>query len=414
MAEKKIKVFIQKRTSLRAQLTQLTNAVNENQPDKNVIELRFKRVTDLLHAYEEIHDEWSVLKPTDERLNEFTEIQNDYYVTAGKVGEILKPTNTNARVANQNNAADTAPNDNSRRLRLPVADLPKFNGDYEKWLPFKNTFAAMIDTRDDITDVEKFLLLKSNLVGDALTKISVLTASAENYKQAWINLEKSYEVKKIIVTRHLSSLLNLPQVNSETHDALMKLVDEARQHVTSLASLGVTIGSEMLAQIVDSKLPRKIADKWDETVSADEVPQFDKLCDFITSTAVRLAKHKRPYSEFDKRDHNKNHPSKRARHDNQKHVFVLQTNACSCCKKEQHPLYRCQTFKDLSVPNRIAHIKQAKLCFNCMRSHSGQCKSSNCTKCNRKHNTLLHLERSDNSGASYNTAAASKPDTKND
>lgn len=405
MAEKKIKTYIQKRTSLASQLTQLKNALDLDDPDKNVIELRFKRVTDLLHAYEEIHDEWSVLKPQDARLNEFDEIQNDYYATASKVGDLLKPTNAPI----PNNLTETNTTDTSRRLRLPVAELPQFNGNYEKWLPFKNTFSAMIDSRKDITDVEKFLLLKSNLKGDALTKISVLTASGENYKQAWSNLEKAYEVKKIIVTRHLSAILNLPIINSESHDALTKLVDEAQQHVSSLAALNVEIGSEMLAQILESKLPRKIADKWDETIPADEVPQFDKLCDFITSTAVRLAKHKRPYPDSDKRD-NRNQQPKRQKSDNNKHVFVLQTNNCSLCKKEQHPLYRCQAFKDLSVPNRIAHVKEAKLCTNCMRPHSGPCKSSSCTKCNRRHNTLLHLERSDKPTQINNTSDTTKKD----
>lgn len=389
MAEKTIKTFIQKRTSLKTQLTQLKHAVESDDPDKNIVELRFKRVTDLLHAYEEIHDEWSVLKPGDVRLEEFIEIQNDYYATASKVGDLLKPTQVDTRPANSDDINSV---DKSRRLRLPVAELPTFNGDYEKWLQFRNTFSAMVDSRDDITDVEKFLLLKSNLKGDALTKISVLTASAENYKQAWTFLENAYEVKKIIVTRHLSALLNLTPVNNESHDALIKLVDEAQQHVSSLACLKVTVGSEMLAQILESKLPRKIADKWDESVPADEVPQFDKLCVFITSIAVRLAKYKRPHPDSDKRDKN-TQQQKRTKHDNNRHAFVVQTNSCSLCKKEQHPLYRCLAFKDLTVPNRIAHVKQAGLCTNCMRPHSGQCKSSNCTKCNRKHNTLLHLEK---------------------
>lgn len=388
MNEKKVKMFIQKRTSLNSQLMQLKKAV-DNKSNKNNIELRFKRVTDLLHAYEDIHDEWSVWKQDDIRLEEFNQIQSDYYEIASKVGDILKSTAINTPLTNsdESNSADK-----SRRLRLPVAELPTFNGDYEKWLQFRNTFTAMVDTRDDITDVEKFLLLKSNLKGDALTKISVLTASAENYKQAWAFLENAYEIKKIIVTRHLAALLNLPSVSSESHDALIKLVDEAQQHVSSLACLKVTVGSEMLAQILESKLPRKIADKWDESVPADEVPQFDKLCVFITSFAIRLAKYKRPHSESEKRD--KNIQPKRTKYENNRYAFVLQANSCSLCKKERHPLYRCPAFKEMTVPNRIAHIKQSGFCTNCMRPHSGQCKSSNCTKCNRKHNTLLHLEKS--------------------
>jgi len=48
----------------------------------------------------------------------------------------------------------------------------------------------------------------------------------------------------------------------------------------------------------------------------------------------------------------------------------------------------------MAVPDRIASVKNNKLCLNCIRSTTHQakdCTSGGCKKCNKKHNTLLHL-----------------------
>jgi len=53
------------------------------------------------------------------------------------------------------------------------------------------------------------------------------------------------------------------------------------------------------------------------------------------------------------------------------------------CKTSKHPLYLCARFKQLL--KRIEAIKNAKLCYNCLRSHRGNaCKFFNCTICQKK------------------------------
>lgn len=61
---------------------------------------------------------------------------------------------------------------------------------------------------------------------------------------------------------------------------------------------------------------------------------------------------------------------------------VTQRNTCSLCKG-QHALFSCKSFLNLSVQDRIARIKQLKLCFNCLRTGhvSTECKSSQCRRC---------------------------------
>ena len=65
---------------------------------------------------------------------------------------------------------------------------------------------------------------------------------------------------------------------------------------------------------------------------------------------------------------------------------------CPQCS-EQHPIFRCSTFKGLDIGKRLEICKEKSLCFNCLRaSHSSrECKSnSTCRTCQKRHHTLLH------------------------
>lgn len=77
-------------------------------------------------------------------------------------------------------------------------------------------------------------------------------------------------------------------------------------------------------------------------------------------------------------------------------VFTSKENRsmrkCIFCDEDSHLMYSCNRFKDLTVSQRLNAVNERKLCCNCLRpNHFAQnCQSSNCKKCNAKHNTLLH------------------------
>ena len=67
---------------------------------------------------------------------------------------------------------------------------------------------------------------------------------------------------------------------------------------------------------------------------------------------------------------------------------------CPTCS-QQHTLFSCQSFKDANLENRLALVKQKRLCFNCLKpGHCSTACSLNrvCTVqgCGRKHTKFLH------------------------
>jgi len=411
----RIKFIIQKRTSLKSQITGLTNLIERERYDKTALKLRIARITELYNAFEEFNDELALLDPNDVHKDEFINVQDKYYSLAAKVEEITNSRATSCTAIAGPSNTITTNNDSStttvtlqRKIKLPETSLPVFNGQYENWLSFKNRFLAMIDTRSDLCDIEKLQYLQAALTGEAANKLKILTIEGSNYSKAWDLLKRAYEVKRILISRHLSLLLNSPVLERETTEGLSKLADDAQQHVASLAALGVNVQSEILVNILESKLPKTTADKWEETLNRDEFPKIDDLYEFLYRTAVRVSKRAR--LDIQKREENKDSIlSKRGRLVH-KGFMTNTTNNCAVCKNKNHPLFKCDKFKQFDVTKRIEVIRNAKLCYICLRSHKGKpCGYSNCQICQKRHNTLLHLDKF-TADATKNSAATIKAD----
>ncbi|XP_011067012.1 PREDICTED: uncharacterized protein LOC105153703 [Acromyrmex echinatior] len=73
------------------------------------------------------------------------------------------------------------------------------------------------------------------------------------------------------------------------------------------------------------------------------------------------------------------------------HTSVNKENCMLC--GEDHAVYACKLFLEMSVSTRIEQTKERKACLNCLRlGHIAiNCKSQKCRKCGKSHNTLLHL-----------------------
>lgn len=92
----RIKILIQRRTSLKSQITNLSNLLDKDKMNNTTLKLRITRLTELYHAeyndykyYEEYNDEMSILDPNDAHQTEFANMQGRFYSLAGRVEDIL-------------------------------------------------------------------------------------------------------------------------------------------------------------------------------------------------------------------------------------------------------------------------------------------------------------------------------------
>jgi len=59
-----------------------------------------------------------------------------------------------------------------------------------------------------------------------------------------------------------------------------------------------------------------------------------------------------------------------------------------------HALYQCPKFLALRTPERVKFARIVNVCVNCLRGghRASACRSAGCQKCNKRHNSKLHLE----------------------
>ncbi|XP_062712488.1 uncharacterized protein LOC134289857 [Aedes albopictus] len=123
-------------------------------------------------------------------------------------------------------------------IKLPTISLPEFDGDYNNWLAFHDTFVALIHSNPDVHDIQKFHYLRAALKGEAAQLIESIGISSANYPIAWQTLVSRYANEYLLKKRHLQALLDCPRMKKESAAALHSVVDEYERHTKTLRQLG--------------------------------------------------------------------------------------------------------------------------------------------------------------------------------
>lgn len=278
-------------------------------------------------------------------------------------------------------------------VKLPDLKLPMFNGAYEKWLEFRDSFLAMIHSNHNLSDVQRFYYLKSYLEAEPLQAIANLSVTNDNYSVAWDLLVDRYENKRLIIFNYIKAIFEHPGLLKESHNDLRKLYDLFNKNLRSLKSLGQNTDNwdTLIVYLITGKFDSVTRREWESYPISNELPQFSDVNAFLKSKCEILEKLEsvNKDSKVVQRFENKVRC-----HHSTANSQVQGKFSCYYCKKN-HSIYKCIAFKRLDVNSRIKAINGMKMCANCFNpSHQNveNCpRSSNCHQCGLKHNTLLHL-----------------------
>lgn len=394
--------FKLQRANLKRQLTIFDKFLDEAHPtnDYDEVALRAKKMDDTLEKFADIHIEISLLNKDDAHDTYRDEFEECFYATLRKARKFLTD---NAQVSSSLRESYRVDNNisienNSSNVRFPKIDLPFFDGAYDKWMCFSDTFKAMIHNKINISNIEKLHYLRSCLKGEAAAVIQSLISSDENYEIAWSLLVDRYDNKRVIVQNHLKALLNQPAITRESAITLRQLLNNINTHSRALKVLGLSVDTwdAILIFLMTSKLDKTTHQEWEKTISSSELPTLKQFTEFL-KTRIQILEATIPQDSNDQikianQRHKGNLNSKSA-------LAVTQySDHCNYCQ-DKHKIYNCEKFLNLPISERLETVKKQKLCFNCLRKNhsSDKCKCGHCKKCNKKHNTLLHIEQQENS-----------------
>ncbi|XP_043264183.1 uncharacterized protein LOC122404315 [Colletes gigas] len=284
--------------------------------------------------------------------------------------------------------------------RLPTIVLPEFNGDYNDWLRFRDTFESLIHNNETLSDIQRFHYLNSALKGPAARVTQSLGVSEANYRIAWSALKNRFEDPRSLVHHHTNALLDLPIMQKQTSSSLREFIDTANNHIRALGALGepVQTWDTLLISILSKKLDPFTAKKWEErVVTMPGRLKLHDLVDFLEQQSKLLERtttNRQPTVNLpnltNKIDTTK--PRIKTQFGVASHLASTQVQ-CIFCKGE-HWLQYCDKLK--AMPHAQLHdtIKRLQCCFNCLQlGHSiKNCTRGHCRRCGKKHHTLLHRD----------------------
>ncbi|XP_037910069.1 uncharacterized protein LOC119650916 [Hermetia illucens] len=273
-------------------------------------------------------------------------------------------------------------------ISLPHVTIPAFDGDYAQWQSFHDLFRQMIHEQQ-LGNAQKMWYLKSNLKGEAERLIRHLPITDENYDLAWTTLTNRYSNQRLRVATLLDRLTQQPMITSDSPSALKKLHDITKECLAGLKNFNINIASwdPILLHILLKKLDKVTHALYEQTLTSPrELQPVDAFLAFLERRFQSLEA-----LCSDKKSTTQNKPTNRT-----SALISIKDSQSLQCKncKGSHRIYTCEAFKQLSIWDRVAKIKQLRLCLNCLRGghRSAQCSAGSCLKCGKKHNTLLHMD----------------------
>ncbi|XP_012272373.1 uncharacterized protein LOC105695412 [Orussus abietinus] len=403
-----MKALIHKRGLIKSQLTRLKNAVAEyrRRPadcDRLLpaMKISVSKVEDSWPVFDEIQTQIELLTVNEDAGDNFEdpsciEFQNTFYETVGAAREIIdrsliSNSATTASVSTVNN--DSAPR-NTNNFRLPKLELPSFNGSYDTWLNFRDTFVSIIHSNASLPDVQKLHYLRSSLKEEASDIIASLETSSENYSVAWNLLKERYDNQRIIILKHIGELLNFTPLIKANNQAIGQLVCTFSKHIRALKALKqpTEAWDSILIGIMLTKFDTETRIKWEESLTSTDMPTMSEMTAFLEKRRQALDATAIGSMEINAKERNRVlSTAPRQKFKQQSFLTTDSKFSCSICKGP-HQIQVCKDFLALSVPERYNLVKEKKLCFNCLRSnHMVQnCKCSRCTICSKKHHSKLH------------------------
>ena len=127
------------------------------------------------------------------------------------------------------------------KVSLLKLQLPLFDGKLHEWQAFWDVFQSTIHEQS-LTDVTKFVYLKSVLRGTVLTVISGILAK-DNYKMAIVRLRERFGKKETIVEFLYSKLQNLRR-SGTGFGHIKSTLDSIEKLLRQLEAQGEVIGTQ--------------------------------------------------------------------------------------------------------------------------------------------------------------------------
>lgn len=254
--------------------------------------------------------------------------------------------------------------------------------------------------------------LKTHVKGDAARLIRHLTISEVNYETAWKLLAQRYEDERIITTKFIDKLLDLPKMKKANAAQLRDMHYTVNECLKALKNQRIDTSSwgPLLLRIISRKWDEDTNVKYeDQLQNRNKIQSFDEMMTFMENRFKCL-------SSFDGSSLCDNNHQSNLQSSNKPKLNSEKINDVGIVKTMIN-IHDCPCFKALNVNDRYKTVVEKRMCKRCL-NHDDQkvCISKvhkQCETCQRKgHHTLLHQSRAqlqNNSNVNTNKTTSKGP-----
>lgn len=376
MAEE-VKHLTNKRGQIKAKITRFQTFFDNPNNQQNIAELkaRLSKLEECWGEFESVQEKIELMVEDVDHSIERDSFESQYFSLISNVQQhILDNSQTitnNSSTSASNPSSSHSCQSNNISVKLPTINLPTFSGKYEHWVSFFDTFNALIDKNENLSEVQKLHYLKASLVYDAAKVLSNLELTSTNYKIAIDLLKEQYENTRLIVQNHIKCLFDLPQLQKDSPAILKQVVNTVQTNLRALESQGqhTEYWDQIIIHLITTKLDTSTHREWELTTTSNELPSLKQLTDFLQKRVqvlenIQKAHGRQATSQNEKTAHiqNKHHTNYTFR---AKSHFSRQEQQCGFCNGK-HLIFQCENLKSSHYGERIAKLSKNNICINCL------------------------------------------------
>lgn len=365
---------------------------------QETISLRWERIKSILEEYRNLVVQANSLSVTSIDVS-YQEFEDRFFDVSAKTSFMLKRCQSNISSSASSQSIPNGGSTTNTNVKLPTLRIPSFSGEFSEWSSFFETFSSLIDRNNSLSDVEKFFYLHDSLKGNAKEILQDLAITSGNYQIALQMLKDRFENERLIIFSHLEGILEISKVTRGSSSELRKFHDSLTRHLRALDNLKLTnekFKNAVISYTLKTKLDSSSVGEFSK-IKPKQIPEWDEINKFLSQRCEAMEEASFSHTQKSTCISNAKSSSKAFHF---KQAFVA-TNAksssskCSFCKGD-HYLNQCEKFLNLSVKQRFDKVSDLNLCKNCLRHpNSSKCYSKHvCQMCGKKHNKLLHFEKS--------------------
>lgn len=412
--------LLKSRSRAKAAITRIQTWVASNkgkEPNVNAFTLRFDSLRGQIDAYSEIQDQIEDLDVDEKDTENRQDIEDKCFsILAELRSEIDRLNAPNSEIIETISVASSSRLP-KQHVKLPIISIPTFSGNITNWTSFIELFGALIIEDNGLSNIEKFMYLKTYLSGEALKLIEGLELTNDNFEVALNILKDRFENKLFIINTHLNFILDYPKITKCTSQILRDFLTQCKSNIVALEVVKCPVESWdlILINILSRKLDfaSKRAYEEERQRNSDNFPTLKEFFEILGRRCSVLETMHSADSFSSKGSEVKpkyppkttllgsvrvdSEPNSNHKNYNKSRNFSDNKAICLFCKQTTHRIYTCFQFKNLNSNEKSQFVSSNQLCFNCLgnKHNANRCPSSQCCRvCFKKHHTLLHVDQS--------------------